>query len=210
MVANTQVRRAVRTIAETYYGDNGLWLCRAFDAINSKLFGGTLPQPLITIEMTRWSCCLGWCQLAENRPPHVIIHPTLFGVGKSNSKPPWGFPSHWMGRRLAFDALLHECVHISVHYRLGGYDGPSSHNNEQWIAEVNRLCPLVGLRGIEAGRQIAKRVRQKGKKSTTVKKVDEGNVPFHAAAWFPFGTRIHRRSADRFYRRGRLPVRVQQ
>jgi hypothetical protein len=208
MATKMATRRAVRLIAQTYYGENGLWLCQAFDAINRKLFGGTLPQPLITIEMTRWSCCLGWCWLTEGRPPHVVIHPTLFGVGRSNSKPPWSFPPHWMGRRLAFDVLLHQCVHISMQYRLGGYEGPSSHNNEKWITEVNRLCPLIGLRGIEAGRQVPKRVPNKEKKGTVVKKIDEGNVPFHAVASFPHGIRIHQRSAERFYRRGRLPLLV--
>lgn len=201
-------RRAVRVIAQTYYGDNGLWLCRAFDAINRKLFGGTLPQPLITIEMTRWSCCLGWCWLSEGLLPRVVIHPTILGVGQGNSQPPWGLPRRWMGRRFAFDVLLHECVHISVRHRLGGYDGPSSHNNEQWISEVNRLCPLIGLRGIEAGRQVPKRVQKKDKTGTVVKKVDEGNLPFHAVASFPHGIRVHQRTAARFYRSGRLPVRV--
>jgi hypothetical protein len=208
MATPIAMRRAVRLIGQTYYGENGLWLCQAFDAINRKLFAGTLPQPLITIEVTRWSRCIGWCWLTEGRPPHVVIHPTLFGVGESNNKPPWGLPPRWMGRRFVFDALLHECVHISVRHRLGGYEGQSSHNNAKWIAEVNRLCPLIGLRGIEAGRQVAKRVRKKGKKDTVVEKVDEGNVPFHAVAAFPFGIRIHRGSAERFYRHGRLPLSV--
>lgn len=208
MATKMAMRRAVRVVAQTYYGEDGLWLCQAFDAINRKLFGGTLPQPLITIEMTRWSCLFGWCWMSEGRPPHITIHPTVFGIGESNSRPPWGLPQRWMGRRLAFDTLLHECVHMSVRHRLGGYDGPSSHNNEQWIAEVNRLCPLIGLRGIEAGRQVAKRVSVKGKRQTVVKKVDEGNVPFQAVAMFPHGIRVHLKSAERFYRRGRLPVRV--
>jgi hypothetical protein len=208
MANSNAMRRAVRLIGQTYYGDNGLWLCHAFDAINRKLFGGTLPQPLLTIEMTRWSRCLGWCWLKEGRPPHVVIHPTLFGVGESNNEPPWGLPQRWMGRRFAFDVLLHECVHISVRYRLGGHDGASSHNNSKWIAEVNRLCPLIGLRGIEAGRQVAKRVRKKGEKKSVVKKVDVGNVPFNAVAWFPFGLRIFKGSAERFYRHGRLPFKI--
>jgi hypothetical protein len=208
MAEANDMRRAVRLIAQAYYGDDGRWLCHAFDAINQKLFGGTLPQPLLTIEMTRWSCCLGWCWLNEDRPPRIVIHPTILGVGQGGNKPPWGLPRRWMGRRFAFDVLLHECVHISVRHRLGGHEGPSSHNNEQWISEVNRLCPLIGLRGIEAGRQVAKRVSDKGKKQTVVKKVDEGNVPFHAAAWFPYGIRIHQRTAARFYRSGRLPVGV--
>jgi hypothetical protein len=209
MGTNLATRRAVRLIAKNYYGDDGLWLCQTFDAINRKLFGGALPQALITIEMTRWSCCLGWCWLREGRLPHIVIHPTVFGVAESRSKLPWGLSRRLMGRRFAFDVLLHECVHISIHHRLGGYEGPSSHNNEQWINEVNRLCPLIGLRGIEAGRQVPKRVLNNEKTGTVVKKVDEGNLPFSAVASFPHGIRIHQGSATRFYRRGRLPGGVQ-
>lgn len=197
---------AVRLIAESYYGDDGRWLCDAFDAINRKLFEGNLPQPLITIEMTRWSCCLGWSWLSAGRPPRIVVHPTILGVGQGSSRPPWGMPRRWMGRRLAFDVLLHECVHISVQYRLGGFQGPSSHNNEAWIAEVNRLCPLIGLSGVDAGRQVPKRVPKKDKTGTVVKKVDEGNIPFSAAAAFPHGIRVHQGSAGRYYATGRLPA----
>ena len=71
-------------------------------------------------------------------------------------------------------------IHMAVQYRLAGYEGPTSHNNEQRIAEVNRICPLIGLRGVEAGRQVAKRATIKGKSGSVVKKADEGNVPFKA------------------------------
>ena len=208
MATKAAMQRAVRLVAKTYYGDEGLWLCQAFDAINRKLFGGNLPQPLITIEMTKWSRCLGWCKFSEGRPPHIIIHPTLFGSGESNIKPPWGLKHEWLGKRLVFDVLLHECIHMAVQYRLGGYEGPTSHNNEQWIAEVNRICPLIGLKGIEAGRQVAKRVTIKGKSGTLVKKVDEGNVPFNVVAAFPHGIRVHQKTASKFYKRGRLPFKL--
>lgn len=208
MATKAAMQRAVRLVAKTYYGDEGLWLCQAFDAINRKLFGGTLPQPLITIEMTKWSRCLGWSQFHEGRPPHIIVHPTLFGIGETNVKPPWGLHQEWMGKRLVFDVLLHECIHIAIRYRLGGYDGPTSHNNEQWVAEVNRICPLIGLKDVNAGRQVPKRVKVRGKSETMVKKVDEGNVPFKAIAQFPYGLRLHNKKAKRYYKSGRLPLRI--
>ena len=79
-------------------------------------------------------------------------------------------------------------MHASVHYRLGGYNGSSSHNNDAWISEVNRLAPLLGFRNVEAGRQVPKRVAipgeftKTGKPATKVQKVSLGNVPFAAAA----------------------------
>lgn len=207
MRTSKTIQKAVHLVAKTYYGDDGQWLCQMFDAINSRLFSNSLPQPLITIEMTKWGRCPSWCRLQEDRPPHIIIHPVLFGGGDTDQKPPWGLKRAWLGKQLVFDVLLHECVHLSMEHNLGGYDGPTSHNNDQWISEVNRICPLIGLKGIEAGRQVPKRVPEKGRAGTVVKKVDEGNVPFKAVAAFPYGIRVHRKTASKFYRRGRLPVR---
>jgi len=112
MATKAAMQRAVRLVAETYYGDEGLWLCQAFDAINRKLFGNSLPQPLITIEMTKWGRCPSWSRLQEDCPPHIVIHPVLFGGGDTKQKPPWGLKRAWLGKQLVFDALLHECVHL--------------------------------------------------------------------------------------------------
>lgn len=38
----------------------------------------------------------------------------------------------WLGWRYALDTLLHECMHVSVAYRLGGSTGPTSHNCDAW------------------------------------------------------------------------------
>lgn len=112
--------------------------------------------------------------------------------------------------------LFHECIHASVHYRLGGYTGPSSHNNDAWVSEVNRLAPLLGFHGIEAGRQVCKRVpiegefTKTGKPATEVRKVDLGNVPFKAVAMFPSSLRMHLGKAEEHYRTGQLPIETTQ
>ena len=125
---------------------------------------------------------------------------------------PWGIDTAWLGRRLVFDALLHETMHASVHYRLGGWEGESSHNNPQWIAEVNRIAPLLGFKDAFAGMQKPKRVpipgekTKTGKPKTKVKKVTDGNIPFNTVASFPLGLRRHFKKANQFYTRGRLPL----
>ncbi len=48
----------------------------------------------------------------------------------------------------------------AVCYRLGGRQtGTSSHDCDQWIAEVNRIAPLIGLPS-HAARNLPTRVRQ--------------------------------------------------
>lgn len=208
----SKIEAANRLVAETYYGERGTWLYDAFEAINEKFFFGELPYPLISIQVTNYSGCLGWCSSSDNRPPAIAIHPTLFGT--ANDEDPWGIPRSWLGKKFVFDTLFHECIHASVHYRLGGHQGTSSHNNEQWISEVNRLAPLLGFKNIIAARQIAKRVpiqgkyTKTGKPKTVVKKVTAGNIPFTAAAMFPRELRIVKNKADRFYKSGRLPVAI--
>ena len=205
-----EIQDACRLVAETYYGATGVWLCDAFEAINRAYFGDALPYPHLTIEITPHSGCIAWCSSDPERPPRIAIDPTLFGFRELEN--PWGLPTDWLGSQLAFDALLHECLHVSVNYLLGGAVGPTSHNNPQWVAEVNRLAPLLGFSGILAGRQVPKRVpipgetTKRGKAKTKVKKVTEGNIPFPAVAAFPHGLRAHLGTAAEHYTAGKLPL----
>src|SRR4051794_23214079 len=190
-----KIQRACRLVAKTYYGRSGLWLCSAFEAISRAYFSDELPYPHLTIEITSHGRCTAWCSSHPKRPPRIAIHPTLFGFRELEN--PWRIPTAWLGKALAFDALVHECLHVSVNYRLGGAVGPTSHNNPQWVAEVNRLAPLLGFAGIDAGRQVPKRIpiagesTKTGKPKTKVEKITEGNIPFPAVAGFPMALRRH-------------------
>jgi hypothetical protein len=76
------------------------------------------------------------------------------------------------GDRYALDVLIHECIHVSVRYRLSGPSaGDSSHNNPEWIAEVNRIAPLIGLSGVDAA--MSKPVRE----GTKIRCASKGNIP---------------------------------
>lgn len=137
----------------------------------------------------------------------IAIHPSVFGG--SEKKDPWGVPPAWLGRNFAFDVLLHEMIHLSVEYRLGGRTGPTSHNEPAWIAEVNRLAPLLGFEGIQARKSVTKRVpvedaafTKRGKRPTRVVRTTEGNVPFECVAGFPSALRQHRGTAATFYADG--------
>jgi|SRR5215471_3562678 len=196
------IEDACHAVAGHYYGERGLWIYRAFHWINRTLFSYELPCPLILIGLTAHGSCLGWnaSPLLHAKPPTIMLHPSLWGgTEKAN---PWGYPPHLLGDRFALDILIHECIHVSVSYRLGrlgDQPGETSHNNPDWVAEVNRIAPLLELHRVEAG--LSKVVRE-GK---ITKRKSLGNVPFApAVSGFPSGLRLHWNHTD--YYRDRSPL----
>jgi hypothetical protein len=188
------VTEACRLIARTYYGKQGQWAYESFEHINAVFFDGALPWPLIQWAITPHGGCLGLTQPGE--APVITLHPSL--LGGTEKRNPWGVDAALLGVRLAYDVLLHECMHVSVSYLLGGAQGPTSHNNPQWIGEVNRLAPLLGL-AVTAAPSKTKRLADETGKKTKVVRSTEGNVPFAAVATFPYGVRKALGQAD-FYK----------
>ncbi len=207
---NTKVEEACKLVAATFYGRRGLWLYQVFEVLNREFFADELPYPLITLTLTAHGRCLGWSASNDDRPPQIAIHQSNFGG--TERKDPWNIPGAWLGERFAFDVLVHECMHLSVNYRLGGHSGPTSHNSSEWVAEVNRLAPLLGFKNIEAGLSKTRRVQvegektKRGKRPTKVERYTAGNIPFEAVSMFPQALRVHQSTAEGFYRRGKLPV----
>jgi len=115
-----------------------------------------------------------------------------------------------LGACFAFDVLVHECIHVSVNYLHGGSSGPTSHNCNEWISEVNRLAPLLGLHGVEAGRStttrkvIAGEFTKTGKPATKPVRASKGNIPHGAVARFPYAVRQAQGDLN-FYQQNRLP-----
>jgi hypothetical protein len=181
--AGREIEEACCIVAGHYYGERGLWCYRAFAWINETLFFDDLPLPLITLGLTAHGKCLGWTANKESdKPPVIMLHPSIW---RGTEKPdPWGIAPDLLGDRYALDVLMHECIHVSVHYRLGGPSaGDSSHNNPEWISEINRIAPLIGLEGVDAAMS---KVTREGKK---VRRVCKGNIPLCAAATFPHSVR---------------------
>ena len=63
----------------------------------------------------------------------------------------------------------------------------SSHDTPEWIGEVLRIAPLIGLPGVQAAMNKPKR---KGKEISRV--CEGGNIPYDHAAKFPHPVRIAR------------------
>jgi hypothetical protein len=182
----SDVIAACKLIASTYYGERGLWAYEAFERINATYFANGLPWPFIQWAITPHGGCLG--QTSRRSAPVITLHPSLLG---GTQKPnPWGIDPALLGVYFAYDILLHECIHVSVGYVLGGATGPTSHNNPQWISEVNRLAPMIGLPVTAAASKTKRIADETGKKSRVVRTTDS-SVPFAAVATFPYGVRKH-------------------
>jgi hypothetical protein len=203
-----EVIEALRLVARHFDGERGPWAYDVFDAINTAYFDGRLPTPRIQWGLTAHGRCLGLTRRTSR--PVVTLHPSL--LGGSEKANPWNVSPEWLGVTYAFDVLLHESIHVSQHCLLDGGIGPTSHNNTAWIAEVNRIAPMLRLDGIEAGGSKTRRVpiegetTKTGKPVTRVIRVNEGNVPYSAVCRFPYGVREYLGTADSFYRAKVLPV----
>jgi len=204
------VDAAVRLVAAHYHGPRGVWAYEAFDFINAAYFAGALPTSAISWALTPHGGCLGYTQ-PNPAAPLIVLHPSL--LGGTERRAPWGEDPALLGVRYAFDVLIHECIHVQVAHGLGGWHGhgDTSHNNAQWIGEVNRLAPRLGLAGVVAGRSVSRREpvagappTVRGKPPTKVVRGTVGNVPFRVVATFPVGLRAHRGDLA-VYRQDTLP-----
>ncbi len=199
-------------VAKQVYGPKAVWAYELFDFINASYFNGRLPMPYILWGLTPHGGCVAWASTVTDklRPPIVTLHPSLLKA--SESPTPWGIPAAWLGPSLACDTLLHECIHIHIGSNLGGHKGRTSHDCMRWIRQVNRIAPLLGFIGIQAGRTKSVRVpilnaprTKRGKLPTRVVRRTVGNVPFRTVAGFPAALRIFRGEAEQHYSRQRLP-----
>ena len=183
---------ACRLIARARDGRKGVWAYRAFDHINATYWAGSLPTPLILWLITPYGKCLGDTRCCT--PALIRLHPGLVG---GPTETPWGIAPEHRGYGYAYEVLLHECIHLAIFSGLVAVpSNGKSHDDPAWIAEVNRLAPLLGLH-IVAGRSKPKRVPiegtvgKRGKPLTKPARVDEGTVPYEAITRFPHGVRQH-------------------
>lgn len=210
-------RRSCLIVAKECYGRKGVWAHEIFDFINASYFGGRLPHAHIIWELTPYGGCHAWacCSHEKRRQPVVTLHPAL--LESSAPDGPWGISRRWLGPALIFDTLLHECIHIHIETRLGGQDGPTSHNCDRWVRQINRLAPILGFEGVEFGRSKVVRVPIQGapltlrrKRPTRVVRTCTGNVPFAVGAGFPMSLRRYQGIAARYYSTNSLPPGVPQ
>jgi hypothetical protein len=212
-IFSRKFRDSCRFVSEQVYGPKGLLAYHFFDFINVHYFNNRLPMPYIIWGLTAHGGCVAWASTVQDRsrPPIITLHPSLMECGEKPN--PWGLPSEWLGPAMMFDTLLHECIHVHIASNLGGTRGRSSHDCKRWVRQVNRIAPLLGFAGVDAGQTKLMRVpmlnaprKTCGKLPTRVVRRTLGNVPFRTVAGFPRSLRIHLGQASEHYRQNRVPI----
>lgn len=206
-VCNTapDIRAMTQAVVSHYQDRLGRLGYALFEQVHAHYFGpATLPWPLILWGLTAHGACLGFTKSSETTPPVILLHPSL--LGGTEKKDPWGRPPPWLGVLYALDVLIHECMHVAVHYARGPWQGgTSSHNNPLWIAEVNRLAPLLGFPGEVATMSKPRRIKGRLVRGCD----DEATMSFDAVSHFPQALRVERGTADAYYTARRLPIPVE-
>jgi hypothetical protein len=186
-----QLHQAYRLIARHLYRRRrlGAFAYAAFDHINATHFAMKLPETLVLWDITEYGHCLGWTRAAADGPPIIKLHPAVVSPSSFDERI-WNMPRDWFGLAFAYDVLLHECVHVAVNYLHGGWEmlaGRRSywtdHNNPIFIAECNRLAPMLGYTGDPFTMKRPTRVvipgafTKRGRPKTKTVRIQAGSAP---------------------------------
>jgi hypothetical protein len=161
------------------FGDVGAWAYDEWNRLNETYFEGKNRPGAIHWVTSAKNQSLGWYSSSEN-----IIY--LF---KGLVRPQYITPmAKWsldhLNQRLASDVLLHEMIHQAIH-QSGGWRGESSHNNERFVKEVNRIAKLLDLK------VTARVIKTKMIDNKPTRAVEPGFLTLEELLHFPYATRPH-------------------
>lgn len=121
------------------FGNFGAWVFDEWKKLNDTFFNGENIVGEIIWGSTPQDRSLGYYSPDKNR---IVLHKTLMRPVYPKIYLNWE-PRH-LNKRKVSDVLLHEMIHQRVH-QTGGWIGETSHNNEQFVNEVNRIAKLLGI-----------------------------------------------------------------
>lgn len=139
------------------FGDFGAWAFDEWKRLNKTFFNEENVPGEIVWKSTPDDRSLGYFSASENL---ICLHTCLMRPRYPTSSLKWKFRN--FNRRKAGDVLLHEMIHQRIH-QTGGWAGETSHNNQRFVEEVNRIAKLLGMdiraQVIEPGTDTDKRSR---------------------------------------------------
>jgi hypothetical protein len=159
------------------FGEIGDWAFEEWKMLNAAFFdGGNKPGEIIW-GATFEGGSLGYYAVAENL---IYLHKTLLRPRYPTNDLNWGI--RHLNKKVASDVLLHEMIHQKIH-QTGGWEGETSHNNERFVEEVNRIAGILGL-GVKA-----KVVKRNVVMDKTTWRAEPGCLSLNELSNFPYSSR---------------------
>ncbi len=159
------------------FGNFGAWVFDEWKQLNDTFFYGENIVGEIIWGSTPQDRSLGYYSPDENL---IVLHKTLMRPVYPTNDLKWEF--RHLNKRKASDVLLHEMIHQRVR-QAGGWEGDNSHNNEQFVNEVNRIVKLLDI-NIKA--KVIQREINQGK---TTPNVEPGCLNLEELSNFPYSSR---------------------
>ncbi len=153
---------AMTRVVVAHHFRHGDWLYHAFDYVNDRYFSGQLAQPIIIpVEVHAWGRAIAMCG-----------HTGRITINRARALP----------NLYAAHIVLHECIH----HRLLQVYADAAHEDDAWLAECQRIAPLLEtpidpeLLAMNKPVRVGKSVRRQQ---------PDGTLPYkNAVARFPLGT----------------------
>ena len=121
------------------FGEIGAWAYDEWKRLNDTFFHGENKPGTIIWGATPQGQSLGYYHVSENL---IYLNKNLMRPVYPTREFDWGI--RHLNKRVASDVLLHEMIHQRVN-QTGGWVGETSHNNERFVEEVNRIAGLLGM-----------------------------------------------------------------
>lgn len=131
----------LRAAAIEAYGKLGVWTYDAYAELNRRYFDGLVVLKTVQWGITPYGGSLGFYNPAFDT---IMLHQSIIKSSSAISNDPWGL-GHIIGKRLAYDVLLHEMIHQFL-FQQGAYaPDDDAHNCQAWCDELNRIGRILGL-----------------------------------------------------------------
>lgn len=121
------------------FGDFGAWAFDEWKRLNETYFNGKNIVGGIVWGSALKGESMGYYYATENL---IYLHKHLMRPVYPTSGIKWEI--RHFNKKIASDVLLHEMIHQAIH-QTGGWVGETSHNNERYVQEVDRIAKLLGM-----------------------------------------------------------------
>jgi hypothetical protein len=169
----------LKSRAEKRLGELGAWAYDEWKMLNDTFFDGKNKPGPIVWGSTPQDRSLGYYRVSENL---IYLHKNLMRPVYPTAAFNWGI--RHLNKRVASDVLLHEMIHQKVN-QTGGWVGQTSHNNERFVEEVNRIAGVLGM-DIKA-----RVIKQTTTRNSPTWNIEPGYLTLEKLSDFPYSSRTY-------------------